>query len=44
MNGTLTGLAQPVPDTSRGRLNEGSFGGDGGLRRVLELVSAAMRD
>ena len=48
----LTGLPQPAPDTSRDDwkpiprtpFNEGSLGGDDGLRRVLELVSAAVRD
>ena len=48
----LTGLPQPTPDTSRDDwkpiprtpFNEGSLGGDDGLRRVLELVSAAVRD
>jgi CubicO group peptidase (beta-lactamase class C family) len=48
----LTGLPQPPPaDTSRDGwkpiprtpFNEGSMGGDDGLRRVLELVSAACR-
>ena len=50
---TLTGIPQPfnydgsrdhwkpIPRTS---FNEGSMGGDDGLRRVLELVSAAVRD
>lgn len=32
---------KPIPRTS---FNEGSMGGDDGLRRVLELVSAAVRD
>jgi len=50
---TLTGLPQPPPpDTSRDTwkplprtpFTEGSLGGDDGLRRVLELVSAACRD
>jgi CubicO group peptidase (beta-lactamase class C family) len=49
---SLTGLPQPTPDTSRDNwkpiprtpFNEGSMGGDDGLRRVLELVSAACRD
>lgn len=50
---TLTGLPQPpVTDTTRDSwkplprtpFNEGSLGGDDGLRRVLELVSAACRD
>ena len=48
----LTGLPQPAPDTSRDDwkpiprtpFHEGSLGGDDGLRRVLELVSAAVRD
>ena len=48
----LTGLPQPAPDTSRDDwkpiprtpFNEGSLGGDDGLRRVLELVSAAVRE
>ncbi len=48
----LTGLPQPAPDTSRDDwkpiprtpFNEGSLGGDDGLRRVLELVTAAVRD
>jgi CubicO group peptidase (beta-lactamase class C family) len=47
----LTGLPQPAPiDTSRDNwkpiqrtpFNEGSMGGDDGLRRVLEMVSAAV--
>jgi CubicO group peptidase (beta-lactamase class C family) len=49
---TLTGIPQPQPDTSRDNwqpiprtpFNEGSLGGDDGLRRVLEMVSAAVRD
>jgi len=50
---SLTGLPQPAPtDTSRDNwkpiprtpFNEGSMGGDDGLRRVLEMVSAAVRD
>jgi CubicO group peptidase (beta-lactamase class C family) len=50
---TLTGLPQPISkDTSRDGwhpmprtpFNEGSMGGDDGLRRVLEMVSAAVRD
>ena len=50
---TLTGLPQPAPldlsrDTwqpiPRGPFHEGSLGGDDGLRRVLEMVSAAVRD
>jgi CubicO group peptidase (beta-lactamase class C family) len=48
----LTGLPQPEPDKSRDNwqpiartpFNEGSLGGDDGLRRVLEMVSAAVRD
>lgn len=48
----LTGLPQPAPDTARDDwkpiprtpFNEGSLGGDDGLRRVLELVSAAVRE
>lgn len=49
----LTGLPQPIStDTSRDDwhpsprtpFNEGSMGGDDGLRRVLEMVSAAVRD
>ena len=49
----LTGLAQPFDyDGSRENwkpiprtpFNEGSMGGDDGLRRVLEMVSAAVRD
>lgn len=48
----LTGLPQPAPDTSRDNwkpiprtpFNEGSMGGDDGLRRVLEMVSAAVPD
>jgi CubicO group peptidase (beta-lactamase class C family) len=46
---TLTGLPQPTPDTSRDNwkpiprtpFEEGSLGGDDGLRRVLELVTSA---
>jgi CubicO group peptidase (beta-lactamase class C family) len=46
----LTGLAQPQPDTSRDDwkpiprtpFNEGSMGGDDGLRRVLEMVCASI--
>ncbi len=50
---TLTGLPQPAPldlsrDTwqpiPRGPFHEGSLGGDDGLRRVLEMVSAAVQD
>lgn len=48
----LTGLPQPEPNHSRDDwqplprtpFNEGSLGGDDGLRRVLEFVSAAVRD
>ena len=48
----LTGIPQPVADTSRDEwkpiartpFNEGSLGGDDGLRRVLEYVTAAVRD
>jgi len=48
---TLTGLPQPAPtDTSRDNwkpiprtpFNDGSMGGDDGLRRVLEMVAAAV--
>jgi CubicO group peptidase (beta-lactamase class C family) len=46
----LTGLPQPPPDTSRDNwkpiprtpFNEGSMGGDDGLRRVLEMVCASI--
>ena len=50
---SLTGIAQPFNyDGSRDHwepiprtpFNEGSLGGDDGLRRVLEMVSAAARD
>lgn len=49
---SLTGLPQPEPDKSRddwkpiprGPFNEGSLGGDDGLRRVLELVTWAVKD
>lgn len=49
---TLTGLPQPQPDHSRDDwkriartpFNEGSMGGDDGIRRVLEMVCAAVRD
>ena len=50
---TLTGLPQPAEvDHSRDNwtpiprtpFNEGSLGGDDGLRRVLEMVAAAVRD
>ena len=50
---TLTGIPQPFNyDGSRDNwkpiprtpFNEGSLGGDEGLRRVLEMVSAAVRD
>ena len=48
----LTGLPQPEPDHSRDNwkpiprtpFNEGSLGGDDGIRRVLEMVCAAVRD
>ena len=49
----LTGIPQPFePDASRDNwqpiprtpFNEGSLGGDDGLRRVLEMVSAAVMD
>ena len=46
----LTGLPQPEPDRSRDNwkpiprtpFNEGSLGGDDGIRRVLEMVCAAV--
>ena len=50
---TFTGLPQPPQldasrdnwkPTPRTPFNDGSMGGDDGLRRVLELVSAAVRD
>lgn len=49
---SLTGLPQPEPDLSRDDwkpiartpFHEGSLGGDDGLRRVLEMVSAAVTD
>ncbi len=48
----LTGLPQPTPKTDRDGwqpvprtgFNEGSLGGDDGLRRVLEFVVAGVRD
>ena len=48
----LTGLPQPTPKTDRDGwqpiprtgFNEGSLGGDDGLRRVLEFVAAGVRD
>ncbi len=48
----LTGLPQPAQDTARDTwvpiprspFHEGSMGGDDGLRRVLEMVAAAVRD
>ncbi len=48
----LTGLPQPAPDHARDNwkpqprtpFNEGSLGGDDGIRRVLELVCAAVRE
>jgi hypothetical protein len=52
-NVELTGLPQPsTHDSSRDDwhpipktpFNEGSMGGDDGLRRVLEMVAAAVRD
>ena len=47
----LTGLPQPEPDQSRDDwkpiprtpFNEGSLGGDDGIRRVVEMVCAAVR-
>jgi CubicO group peptidase (beta-lactamase class C family) len=49
---TLTGLPQPEPGHDRDDwkpiprtpFNEGSMGGDDGIRRVLEMVCAAVRD
>ncbi len=49
---TLTRIPQPAPDTSRDNwkpitrtpFNEGSMGGDDGLRRVLQLVCWAARN
>jgi CubicO group peptidase (beta-lactamase class C family) len=49
---SLTGLPQPYPDFSRDDwkpiprtpFHEGSLGGDDGLRRVLEMVAAAVAD
>ena len=49
---SLTGLPQPEPDHSRDDwkpiprtpFNEGSLGGDDGIRRVLEMVCAAVRE
>jgi CubicO group peptidase (beta-lactamase class C family) len=48
----LTGIPQPPYDGSRDSwkpipqtpFNDGSMGGDNGLRRVLEMVAAAVRD
>jgi CubicO group peptidase (beta-lactamase class C family) len=48
----LTGLPQPAPDTSRDDwkpiprtpFHDGSLGGEDGLRRVLEMVCAAVVD
>ena len=48
----LTGLPQPEPGHARDGwqpiprtpFNEGSLGGDDGLRRVLEFTAAAVRD
>jgi CubicO group peptidase (beta-lactamase class C family) len=49
---TLTGLPQPEPDHSRDDwkpiprtpFQEGSLGGDDGIRRVVEMVCAAVRE
>jgi len=49
---TLTGLPQPEPDYSRDDwkpiprtpFHEGSMGGDDGIRRVVEMVCAAVRE
>jgi CubicO group peptidase (beta-lactamase class C family) len=49
---TLTGLPQPEPDHSRDDwkpiprtpFHEGSMGGDDGIRRVVEMVCAAVRE
>ncbi len=49
---TLTGLPQPEPShdrddwkpVARTPFHEGSLGGDDGIRRVLEMVSAAVRE
>jgi CubicO group peptidase (beta-lactamase class C family) len=49
---TLTGLPQPEPSRDRDDwkpiprtpFHEGSLGGDDGIRRVLEMVCAAVRD
>lgn len=49
---TLTGLPQPEPShdrddwkpIARTPFNEGSLGGDDGIRRVLEMVCAAVRE
>ena len=49
---TLTGLPQPEPNRERDDwepiprtpFHEGSLGGDDGIRRVLEMVSAAVKD
>jgi len=38
---TRRGAWKPIPRTP---FNEGSLGGDAGLRRVLEMVSAAVCD
>lgn len=48
----FTGVPQPVPDVSRDDwkpiprtpFQEGSLGGDDGIRRVLEMVTAAIED
>ena len=49
---TLTGLPQPETDHARDDwkaiprtpFHEGSLGGDDGIRRVVEMISAAVRD
>ena len=49
---SLTGLPQPEPDHARddwkpmphGPFQEGSLGGDDGIRRVVEMVCAAVRE
>ena len=52
-NPELTGLPQPSANDgsrenwrpiARTPFNEGSMGGDDGLRRVLEMVAASVRD
>ena len=48
---TLTGLPQPEPSRERDNwkpiprtpFHEGSMGGDDGIRRVVEMVCAAVR-